>query len=100
MPSTFSSLSPLSTTSASRSPRSARIFRFLIHGSSFTPFNRVKFSVFYTSQELVDIMDRLNVPPERRPNICPKIEKPQALDNIDGIMELSGSLMVSVLVRC
>ena len=45
-------------------------------------------------QELIDIMDRLNVPPERRPNICPKIEKPQALDNIDEIMALSGSLMV------
>jgi pyruvate kinase len=28
-------------------------------------------------QELIDIMDRMNIPPERRPNICPKIEKPQ-----------------------
>ena len=29
-------------------------------------------------QELIDIMDRLKVPQERRPKICPKIEKPQA----------------------
>lgn len=46
-------------------------------------------------QELVDIMDRLNVPAEKRPKICPKIEKPQALDNIDEIMALSQSLMVA-----
>ena len=30
------------------------------------------------SQELIDIMDRLKIPQERRPKICPKIEKPQA----------------------
>lgn len=29
-------------------------------------------------QELIDIMDRLQVPKEKRPKICPKIEKPQA----------------------
>ena len=29
-------------------------------------------------QELIDIMDRLKVPQEKRPKICPKIEKPQA----------------------
>jgi pyruvate kinase len=29
-------------------------------------------------QELIDIMDRLKVPKEKRPKICPKIEKPQA----------------------
>merc|ERR1719356_908979 len=46
-------------------------------------------------QELIDIMDRLNIPPESRPLICPKIEKPQALTNIDGIIELSQSLMVA-----
>jgi pyruvate kinase len=46
-------------------------------------------------QELVDIMDRLKVPPERRPKICPKIEKPQALTNIDGIIAKSQALMVA-----
>jgi pyruvate kinase len=46
-------------------------------------------------QELIDIMDRMNIPADKRPNICPKIEKPQALDNIDEIMALSGSLMVA-----
>ena len=29
-------------------------------------------------QELIDIMDRLKIPADRRPKICPKIEKPQA----------------------
>merc|ERR1719409_2515750 len=38
-------------------------------------------------QELIDIMDRLKVPPEKRPGICPKIEKPQAFTNLDGIIE-------------
>merc|ERR1719326_2007476 len=46
-------------------------------------------------QELIDIMDRLNVPPEKRPKICPKIEKPQALTNIDGIIAKSQALMVA-----
>jgi pyruvate kinase len=46
-------------------------------------------------QELIDIMDRLQVPPERRPKICPKIEKPQALTNIDGIIAKSQALMVA-----
>eukprot|EP00933_Yihiella_yeosuensis_P063387 TRINITY_DN6651_c0_g1_i1.p1 TRINITY_DN6651_c0_g1~~TRINITY_DN6651_c0_g1_i1.p1 ORF type:complete len:1386 (-),score=440.32 TRINITY_DN6651_c0_g1_i1:263-4108(-) len=46
-------------------------------------------------QELIDIMDRLKVPPEKRPKICPKIEKPQALTNIDGIIEKSHALMVA-----
>merc|ERR1719409_959147 len=46
-------------------------------------------------QELIDIMDRLKVPPEKRPKICPKIEKPQALANIDGIIEKSQALMVA-----
>jgi len=46
-------------------------------------------------QELIDIMDRLNIPAEKRPKICPKIEKPQALTNIDGIIEKSQSLMVA-----
>merc|ERR1719159_2013382 len=46
-------------------------------------------------QELIDIMDRLKVPAERRPKICPKIEKPQALTNIDGIIEKSQALMVA-----
>merc|ERR1719262_2150524 len=44
-------------------------------------------------QELIDIMDRLNIPKERRPKICPKIEKPQALTNIDGIIAKSQALM-------
>merc|ERR1712130_204113 len=44
-------------------------------------------------QELIDIMDRLKVPKEKRPKICPKIEKPQALTNIDGIIEKSEALM-------
>jgi len=46
-------------------------------------------------QELIDIMDRLNVPADKRPKICPKIEKPQALTNIDGIIEKSQALMVA-----
>merc|ERR1719355_592192 len=37
-------------------------------------------------QELIDIMDRLKVPADKRPGIIPKIEKPQALTNIDGII--------------
>merc|ERR1719410_2217501 len=46
-------------------------------------------------QELIDIMDRLKVPQEKRPKICPKIEKPQALTNIDGIIAKSQALMVA-----
>jgi len=46
-------------------------------------------------QELIDIMDRLKVPAEKRPKICPKIEKPQALTNIDGIISKSQALMVA-----
>merc|ERR550539_1487205 len=46
-------------------------------------------------QELIDIMDRLNIPPEKRPKICPKIEKPQAFTNIEGIIEKSQALMVA-----
>jgi hypothetical protein len=51
-------------------------------------------------QELIDIMDRLKVPQEKRPKICPKIEKPQAdampetscftWDNNGGIMRQHG----------
>ena len=46
-------------------------------------------------QELIDIMDRLNVPAEKRPKICPKIEKPQAFTNIEGIIAKSQALMVA-----
>merc|ERR1719409_1918511 len=46
-------------------------------------------------QELIDIMDRLKVPASKRPKICPKIEKPQALTNIDGIIAKSQALMVA-----
>merc|ERR1719336_2661146 len=46
-------------------------------------------------QELIDIMNRLKVPKEKRPKICPKIEKPQALTNIDGIIAKSEALMVA-----
>ncbi|CAK9098235.1 unnamed protein product [Durusdinium trenchii] len=46
-------------------------------------------------QELIDIMDRLKVPADKRPKICPKIEKPQALTNIEGIIEKSQALMVA-----
>merc|ERR1719310_2322525 len=46
-------------------------------------------------QELIDIMDRLKIPKEKRPKICPKIEKPQALTNIDGIIAKSQALMVA-----
>uniref|UniRef100_A0A7S4WH56 Pyruvate kinase n=1 Tax=Alexandrium monilatum TaxID=311494 RepID=A0A7S4WH56_9DINO len=46
-------------------------------------------------QELIDIMDRLKIPAEKRPKICPKIEKPQALTNIDGIIAKSQALMVA-----
>merc|ERR1712139_729090 len=35
------------------------------------------------------------VPKEKRPKICPKIEKPQALTNIDGIIAKSEALMVA-----
>ena len=40
-------------------------------------------------------MDRLKVPAERRPKICPKIEKPQAFTNIEGIIAKSQALMVA-----
>mmetsp|Transcript_73570 Transcript_73570/g.212933 ORF Transcript_73570/g.212933 Transcript_73570/m.212933 type:complete len:500 (+) Transcript_73570:109-1608(+) len=46
-------------------------------------------------QELIDIMDRLRIPAEKRPKICPKIEKPQAFTNIEGIIEKSQALMVA-----
>jgi len=46
-------------------------------------------------QELIDIMDRLKIPAHKRPGICPKIEKPQALTNIDGIIAKSQALMVA-----
>merc|ERR1719420_2616967 len=46
-------------------------------------------------QELIDIMDRLKVPASKRPKICPKIEKPQAFTNIEGIIEKSQALMVA-----
>merc|ERR1719428_1830436 len=46
-------------------------------------------------QELIDIMDRLKVPAAKRPKICPKIEKPQAFTNIEGIIEKSQALMVA-----
>merc|ERR1711920_1128759 len=46
-------------------------------------------------QELIDIMDRLKVPAAKRPKICPKIEKPQAFTNIEGIIAKSQALMVA-----
>merc|ERR1719230_882492 len=46
-------------------------------------------------QELIDIMDRLKIPAEKRPKICPKIEKPQAFTNLEGIIEKSQALMVA-----
>ena len=46
-------------------------------------------------QELIDLMDAQGVPPEARPAIIPKIEKPAALKNIDEILELSGGMMVA-----
>ena len=46
-------------------------------------------------QELIDIMDRLEIPKEKRPKIMPKIEKPQALTNIEDIMSKSDALMVA-----
>merc|ERR550539_1994248 len=46
-------------------------------------------------QELIDIMDRLKIPAEKRPKICPKIEKPQAFTNIEGIIAKSQALMVA-----
>merc|ERR1711904_92759 len=45
--------------------------------------------------ELIDIMDRLKIPADKRPKICPKIEKPQAFTNIEGIIEKSQALMVA-----
>jgi len=46
-------------------------------------------------QELIDLMDEQGVPAHLRPSIIPKIEKPQALENIDEILALSGGLMVA-----
>merc|ERR550537_1952569 len=46
-------------------------------------------------QELIDIMDRMKVPASKRPKICPKIEKPQAFTNLEGIIEKSQALMVA-----
>merc|ERR1719237_1050181 len=46
-------------------------------------------------QELIDIMDRMKVPADKRPKICPKIEKPQAFTNIEGIIAKSQALMVA-----
>lgn len=46
-------------------------------------------------QELIDLMDAEGVPPDARPSIIPKIEKPAALRNIDEILALSGGLMVA-----
>ncbi len=40
-------------------------------------------------------MDACGVAVADRPDIIPKIEKPAALRNIDGILELSGGLMVA-----
>jgi len=40
-------------------------------------------------------MDRMKIPQEKRPKICPKIEKPQAFTNIDGIIAKSQALMVA-----
>lgn len=46
-------------------------------------------------QELIDVMDRVGLPQDRRPLIIPKIEKPAALRNIDEILALSDGLMVA-----
>jgi len=46
-------------------------------------------------QELIDLMDAQGVPPEARPAIIPKIEKPSALRNIDEILAVSDGLMVA-----
>merc|ERR1719336_2905627 len=46
-------------------------------------------------QELINIMDRMKIPAAKRPKICPKIEKPQAFSNIEGIIDKSQALMVA-----
>merc|ERR1712023_400277 len=46
-------------------------------------------------QELIDVMDQEGVPPNARPAIIPKIEKPSALRNIDEILALSDGMMVA-----
>merc|ERR1719310_1840672 len=46
-------------------------------------------------EELIELMDAEGVAEKDRPDIIPKIEKPAALRNIDGILELSGGLMVA-----
>jgi len=46
-------------------------------------------------QELIDIMDRLGVPTAKRPRICPRIERPQALANLDDILQKSGGVIVA-----
>ena len=53
------------------------------------------YMIRYLPQELIDIMERVGVPAEKRPAIIPKIEKPAALKNIDEILALSGGLMVA-----
>merc|ERR1739848_752764 len=40
-------------------------------------------------------MDRMKVPQDKRPKICPKIEKPQAFTNLPGITAKSQALMVA-----
>ena len=49
-------------------------------------------------QELVDVMDRLNVPAERRPKIYPRIERTQALANLDDILKLADGVVVALAV--
>ncbi|GAB5371967.1 hypothetical protein AAMO2058_001625300 [Amorphochlora amoebiformis] len=46
-------------------------------------------------QDFIDLMDAENIPHDKRPKVIPKIEKPQALENIDEIMSLAHGLMVA-----
>jgi pyruvate kinase len=46
-------------------------------------------------QSLRDLLDRSNTPRDRRPKICPRIERPSALRNLDSILDKSDGMIVA-----
>uniref|UniRef100_A0A7S4DWE2 Pyruvate kinase n=1 Tax=Lotharella globosa TaxID=91324 RepID=A0A7S4DWE2_9EUKA len=46
-------------------------------------------------EDFIELMDKAGIPKNKRPKIIPKIEKPQALENVDGILEIADGLMVA-----
>eukprot|EP00930_Biecheleria_cincta_P055403 TRINITY_DN41728_c0_g1_i1.p1 TRINITY_DN41728_c0_g1~~TRINITY_DN41728_c0_g1_i1.p1 ORF type:complete len:711 (+),score=147.84 TRINITY_DN41728_c0_g1_i1:257-2134(+) len=46
-------------------------------------------------QDLLDFLDSLGVPASKRPKICPRIERPRAIKNLDSILEKSDGLIVA-----